>query len=268
MAAVLQRLQRGSSGPAVATLQQRLNEEGATPPLVADGVFGPRTESAVQAFQASHGLEPDGIVGPLTRAALGLAEEPERGDPAGSLTDVIPIPGDINPGFTFCRQATMLGTLGRPGELTENCSGVTNQRVLSLLVENEDVGPFRVSGLVPAVEALKRIFASVREQEPALFDVLGTAGMLCCRRVRTTDGSVSPNFSNHSWGTAVDIKIDGQLDARNDGKALRGLLMLHPFFNREGLFWGAGFGGTSEDSMHFEASDELVRDWHQQGLLG
>jgi hypothetical protein len=92
--------------------------------------------------------------------------------------------------------------------------------------------------------------------------------MLCCRRVKTTTGAVSPNFSNHSWGTAVDIKINGQLDPRNDGKALRGLLMLHPFFNRAAFFWGAGFGGSSEDSMHFEASDELVHDWNRQGLLG
>ncbi len=266
MAAVLQHLQRGSTGPAVSVLQQRLNEEGATPPLEVDGIFGAKTEAAVKAFQSSQGLEPDGIVGPLTRAALGIAEPgPERG---GNLTDLVPIPADINPGFTFCRQTTMLNTLGRPCTLSADCTQVTNERVLNLLVETEDVGPFRVSGLGPAVEALKRIFAEVQAQEPALFAALGTAGMLCCRRVRTTDGSISPNFSNHSWGTAVDIKIDGQLDPRNDGQALRGLLMLHPFFNREGFFWGAGFGGTSEDSMHFEASDELVRDWQQQGLLG
>ena len=116
----------------------------------------------------------------------------------------------------------MLNTLGRPCTLSADCTQVTNERVLNLLVENEDVGPFRVSGLGPAVEALKRIFAEVQAQEPALFAALGTAGMLCCRRVRTTDGSISPNFSNHSWGTAVDIKIDGQLDPRNDGQALPG----------------------------------------------
>jgi hypothetical protein len=266
MPVTIQHLQRGSSGPSVAALQQRLNEKGANPPLEVDGIFGAKTEAAVKGFQAAHGLEADGIVGPLTRTALGISDpQPE---PDGSLSDPVPIPADINPGITFCRQSTILNALGKPGALTADCSKVTGQRVLSLLVQNEDVGPFRVTGVGPAVEALKRIFAEVQQQEPALFAALGTAGMLCCRRVRTTDGSISPNFSNHSWGTAVDIKIDGQLDPRNDGKALRGLLMLHPFFNREGFFWGAGFGGSSEDSMHFEASDELVRDWQQHGLVG
>ena len=57
---------------------------------------------------------------------------------------------------------------------------MTSQRIRELIVSNEDVGPFRVSGLGPAVEALKRIFADVREQDPTLFASLGTAGMLCC----------------------------------------------------------------------------------------
>ena len=36
----------------------------------ADGVYGPQTEAAVQAFQADHELVPDGEVGKLTQAAL------------------------------------------------------------------------------------------------------------------------------------------------------------------------------------------------------
>jgi peptidoglycan hydrolase-like protein with peptidoglycan-binding domain len=38
--------------------------------VVVDGNFGPKTETAVRAFQRAHSLVPDGIVGPKTWAAL------------------------------------------------------------------------------------------------------------------------------------------------------------------------------------------------------
>lgn len=62
-------IRRGSTGPDVTYLQQRLrffNYNVAT-----DGIFGPMTESAVRSFQASNGLAVDGIVGQQTWAALG-----------------------------------------------------------------------------------------------------------------------------------------------------------------------------------------------------
>jgi hypothetical protein len=64
-------LMRGSTGPDVTALQQRLLELGFDPNGV-DGVFGPGTESAVKAFQQANGLTVDGKVGPITRAALQL----------------------------------------------------------------------------------------------------------------------------------------------------------------------------------------------------
>ena len=62
-------LRRGSKGPEVRDLQQRLYELGYSPGPV-DGIFGPRTEEAVKAFQRDSGLLTDGIVGPRTRADL------------------------------------------------------------------------------------------------------------------------------------------------------------------------------------------------------
>ncbi len=61
-------LSQGATGPAVVTLQTRLNTHGAK--LVVDGDFGPATLAAVKAFQKSHGLVVDGVVGPLTWDAL------------------------------------------------------------------------------------------------------------------------------------------------------------------------------------------------------
>lgn len=60
---VLPTLRRGSSGPDVVILQQRLG-------ISADGKFGPGTEASVKTFQRGHGLTADGIVGPKTWSAL------------------------------------------------------------------------------------------------------------------------------------------------------------------------------------------------------
>jgi hypothetical protein len=180
---------------------------------------------------------------------------------------LVPIPVNINQGVTKAKQSTMLEIFGKPGQLSADCTPITNPKIKRLLV-TANVGPFNVTGVTPAVDALKRIFTKVRLNEPALFQVLGTAGMLCCRRIRSLPGKPpSKNFSNHSWGSAIDMKIKGTLDPRGNGTTQLGLLKLHPFFNEEKFFWGAGFKGETEDSMHFEASDELIRDWKMRGLL-
>lgn len=64
-------LAEGSSGPAVVTLQNDLDQLGYN--LSQDGSFGPLTRSAVVNFQSRHGLTPDGVVGPLTWAAISAA---------------------------------------------------------------------------------------------------------------------------------------------------------------------------------------------------
>jgi N-acetyl-anhydromuramyl-L-alanine amidase AmpD len=66
---------RGSSGPQVVALQQRLRTlyPAYAGDLVVDGEFGPQTEAAVREFQRrTPGLRVDGIVGPATAAALRL----------------------------------------------------------------------------------------------------------------------------------------------------------------------------------------------------
>lgn len=63
-------MRRGDTGAEVEDLQRRLSARGFDPgPL--DGVFGPKTEQAVLAFQNRYGnLKPDGIFGPASLAAL------------------------------------------------------------------------------------------------------------------------------------------------------------------------------------------------------
>lgn len=67
-------LRRGDTGDDVARLQTRLNlaDVAGAPHLLADGVFGDRTEAAVIAFQVERGLIVDGVAGSQTWDALGV----------------------------------------------------------------------------------------------------------------------------------------------------------------------------------------------------
>ena len=86
--------------------------------------------------------------------------------------------------------------------------------------------------------------------------------MLCCRYMGNSN-----KVSNHSWGIAIDLLIDGKLDLYNDGKTLYGLTLIAPIFNRNGWYWGGRFR-TSEDAMHFEVSKEKLLEWQKAGMLG
>ena len=61
-------LKKGSVGSDVKTLQELLNQLGAS--LTTDGDFGSKTESAVIAFQKKAGLKQDGKYGDQTHATL------------------------------------------------------------------------------------------------------------------------------------------------------------------------------------------------------
>jgi peptidoglycan hydrolase-like protein with peptidoglycan-binding domain len=54
----------GSTGEDVKTVQYLVTAQGHSTGV--DGVFGPLTKAAVEAFQSSRGLGADGIVGPQT----------------------------------------------------------------------------------------------------------------------------------------------------------------------------------------------------------
>ena len=178
-----------------------------------------------------------------------------------SLNDVIPVPPvtDINSKLSPCHQKTMLDIFGQPGRLTRNCSDVTSARLKPHLV-TEDVGPFRVTGHRVAVASLREIFAAVRAKEPEAFDAVESDGMLCCRAV----GGSTSQFSNHSWGFAIDMQFS-ELDERGSHTCRRGLVLLYPFFHQARWYWGAGF--PTKDPMHFEPCNELVEKWHAEGKL-
>jgi hypothetical protein len=54
----------------ISDVQQELNNFGHQPPLVVDGVMGPKTEEAIMQFKRQHGLYPSPYIGPITLDAL------------------------------------------------------------------------------------------------------------------------------------------------------------------------------------------------------
>jgi hypothetical protein len=147
----------------------------------------------------------------------------------------------------------MLKKFGKPGTLTKDCSDPVG-KFKKRLKFGIDVGPFKVSGLDFAVESLKQIFAEVHQQLPVVFDEVKTAGVLCVRHRRSNPS----RFSNHSWGTAIDLFFGAEVVPQGLHLTHRGAFLLAPFFNRHGWYWGAEFSGDSVDSMHFELAQETI----------
>ncbi|NJM29434.1 MAG: M15 family metallopeptidase [Rhizobiales bacterium] len=167
-----------------------------------------------------------------------------------SLTKRVAIPSGINTGLTSASSSLMLSLLGNPrSNYSQDCQPVTNAR-LKAHIKTKHVGPFRATGFDLALESLIAVMADIRAEQPSVFAALSSAGMLCCRFKRGSSSSIS----NHAWGTAIDLKLDGILDAYGDGKVQFGLTLIAPIFNRHKWFWGATF--PKEDGMHFEVSTE------------
>ncbi|HKP62074.1 MAG TPA: M15 family metallopeptidase [Polyangiales bacterium] len=238
-------------------VQRLLNERGfrcGTP----DGVCGSRTRDAIIAFQRGFMHKPDGRVDPggSSMKRLNQPGKPVTTE-SGSLTRLVPKPerSTINSGLVAVNNTLMTQFFGKPREdYSEECQPVTNA-VLKRNMTSASIGPFKVTGMTQAVRSLGEIMPEIQRLQPDVYAALGTAGMLCCRWVRGSTTSIS----NHSWGTAIDLKLNGVLDARGNNQVQYGLTLIAPIFNRFGWYWGAGF--TTEDAMHFEAGRALVESW-------
>lgn len=209
-------------------------------------------------LQRRLGVDPDEWFGPgtLSAALRGLGGAPNVSQ-YGERIRVPPQPAGY--GLAPCRQSTQMEIFGAPGVASVECSEPL-PAIAALMVTRQVHPSFRVRGLGHAVTAVQRALDLCKIANPELYELLGTAGMLCVRRVR--DGK---NFSNHAWGTAIDVKIADVLDAHGDGWCQRGLWLLEPHFRAVGFYWGAWF--SREDAMHFEASDQLVREWRATGAV-
>lgn len=169
---------------------------------------------------------------------------------------------NINRGLHSSSNTLMLNILGRPKRIIgRDGSNANLYPSFEKHIVTASVGPFRVTGLKPAVALLKNVMDEIKVEEPEVYHSLSSAGMLWVRLVRNSSSSIS----NHSWGTAIDLKINGKLDAYRDGKVMYGLTRVYHIFNKHGFFWGIYF--NSEDAMHFEVSREKLLEWHNAGVF-
>jgi len=184
-------------------------------------------------------------------------------DPSISFTELLPVPESANSMVDNAGNHMMISLLGSPkSSYSKGCNNNNlNARFARRIVWGKDVGPFGVSGFDLAVESLKEIMSEASELYPELVSGLVSSGMLCCRYVRNSRSAIS----NHSWGTAIDIQVDGVLDRPYNNSVQYGLTLLAPIFNKHGWFWGATF--RNEDGMHFEVGREKLLEWEAEGKL-
>lgn len=193
---------------------------------------------------------------------VGEGEDFENAPETEALTEEMQLAKTrFNRGITQPRNRTMIELLGPPREsFSTDCQSVTNPRLKALL-ETRTIGPITVTMLRPALDSLERVMERLRTTDPDIHAKVGTAGALCARLIRGSSSSIS----NHSWGSAIDLTLEGELDRFADGGTQFGLLILAEYFNDEGWYWGATY--NREDSMHFEVGEETLRAWLTEGSL-
>lgn len=217
-----------------------------TNPVVASHTMqAMRTESAHMAALAT--TSP--VLAPAFRAAAGALAA--AGDARTYWTGLsrMTAPADVNAGLVCPTSAEMIAMLGKPGSKTADAQ-------LSTVA----VGPFSAFGLTPAMNSMAAVFAKVHVELPDLYDLIELDGLYNARMIR---GSTT-NWSNHSWGAAVDLKIGSSLVAWKAQYSMRGLDALATYFNAAGWYWGGGYkNGARNDPMHYECGTALL---HSFGL--
>ncbi|PSO15694.1 hypothetical protein C7G42_27085 [Bradyrhizobium sp. MOS003] len=208
-----------------------------------------------------------GAAGPAARG-LGADATLSRGDLARRFSAPVPLATllPINNGLSSAKEETMISLLGSP-HMPLTTVG-QNKRASDLVKRNlvlERMSPlFRLTGIKPAIDDVKAVLAKAFAKEPDLANVLSTEGMLSVRMRKPTNGSVSTHVSNHAWGTAVDFKVVGfEAPANTGGSVPAFIALLIPLFNKAGWYSGVGF----HDTMHFEVSEERIREWAKKKVL-
>lgn len=267
-------LQQGSKGADVRAIQNfligRKLYSGA-----ADADFGPKTKSAVIAYQNTKGLKADGIVGNLTLGAMladgmVLMPSPDTAPPAGSpFPPGFPVrPAGVNP-LTSAQADSIFGKYryvsapvsGNP-EAIRITDGWDARNIVVQVIPQLVTAGVHATGrasmhrlVVPQTLALWQAW----EDAGLLHLVRSWEGMYVARFIR---GSRS-TLSNHAKGSAFDINYTGNELGRTPASVgkLNSVRELVPLAVHFGFYWGGWF--SRSDGMHFEirklfTADELA----------
>lgn len=184
---------------------------------------------------------------PTTDAEGLVTQENEQHMPeAEALTEQMRAAQErFNRGVIRLRNSTMRALLGRPREdLGTDCRSITNPR-LKDLVEMRRIGLIMATMLKPALDSLERIVRRLEEHEPDIAAGLGTAGALRVRLIRGSNSSVA----NHSFGTAIDITLQGELAPFADGTMQIGLVIPGRALQRRRLVLGRRLQPRGRDAF-------------------
>lgn len=250
-----------SRGPEVKKWQYFLIGQGILKGL-ADGIFGPITDTATKSFQRKHGLVPDGIVGQLTYAQamqLGfpMAEEP-KSMPKKDYYWMPPKPS-FEPLVANSERQKVFGKYSYVIADNKGNIRITDDWQKNNIVK---VNIPQLIGIKGAPQSGNVYFHRlVAEQTQALFAAWEKEGLM--KLALSWSGSFVPRMvrgskttlSNHAFGTAFDINVPqnwlGVIPARiGEEGCLRELV---PLANKFGFYWG-GHYPKRPDGMHFEVA--------------
>jgi peptidoglycan hydrolase-like protein with peptidoglycan-binding domain len=250
-------LRKGDKGVEVKKWQYFLVGQGFTK-VVADGNFGPITESATKEFQKKHKLTADGVVGTFTLAKAGtLGFELVKNPPTNSSSGIDFPP---QPSFKSYTQSDLKRIFGNfKYDIQPNGSSIK----ITDNWEKDNLVYITVSALktLPPYKTDKlRVHKKVASQFLQLFQDWEKAGLL--HLLKTYEGSYNPRLirgsdtalSTHSFGIAIDFnaKWNGLGVIPPKVGAEGSVRELVEIANKNGFYWGGHF--TRKDGMHFEVA--------------
>jgi hypothetical protein len=241
-------LREGDRGDDVRKWQETLRALGK--PIVADGIFGRRTDAATRMFQmqaalSRPGLSVDGIVGPATLAA---ASEELRWV---KIPDPAPFPrlSDVDRDRFFGRITSRPAPNRNDPDAIQILGDWAREHIISAHVPQLA----HIPGAPRSGQVL--LHKDAAPQVIALFDEWQRAGLLPF--ILSWDGSWVPRYirntkvpSTHAYGIAFDINAEWNPFGRAPTRARGNVRELVTIARRHGFYWGGDF--SRPDGMHFE----------------